>query len=334
MSFDGSVLIFLNGPSERLEFCMNGVYGRTSTKFEGFHSIPNDKIHLISYRFGGEGPFVSLICRLKISKVLVFEWSKELELFELETESEVLDNISDKLLEYPNLIQYQRFMNQQTGSQESWDLFTEFITDSSFNAVFKDLKVSQGIFEVTPMVESHHSLMKEMSLKDNSSNSILNFTKIPSIKEFSRDPQIITKCAMDQSIIFDKMNFKFGDLLSELQISFLLLTFAQNFEGFEQWLDIVGLLCQSHDFAKKMVKDYERLLNVIQVQLEMCPDDFFGGLMNENKLYKLINGLFSNSEGKFTLFYPFYTKKFGWTFSAAEGEEEEDDSDCAPVVVE
>lgn len=325
MSFDGSVLIFLDGPTEKLEFCMNGVFGRTASKFEGFYSIPLDEVHVISYRLGGEGPFISLICRMTISRVLVFEWSRDEELFKLKSESSVYDTIGDKLLEYPGLIQYKRFMDQQPGAQESWTQFTQYITESSLTCVFQQLKVSDGVFEVTPMIESHHSLLKNMS--GDSSNAALNFKRIPSVKEFSRDPEVITKCAMDRSVIFESMKISFADLLSELQISFLLLTFTQNFEGFEQWLDIVNLHFQSYDLAKRIPNDFERLLAVVEVQLEMCPDDFFGGLMNENKLYKLFNGLFSNTEGKYAKYYQFYTRKFGWTF-----EDELEDEEYAPVI--
>lgn len=327
-SFEGSVLLFLNGPTEKLEFCLNGVFGKTAHKFEGFHSIPANLLHFVSYRLGGEGPFITLIFKMETDRVLAFEWSQDEELFKLKTE--VVDCFdADKLLSYPGLIQYRRFMDQQEGAQAAWLQFTRLITKSSLERVFSQLKVSNCVYEVTPMIESHHSLLKEM-LEHTKNTSSLNFTRIPTVKEFTRDPLLITKCAMDRTPIYDALKISFEELLSELQICFLLLTFAQNFEGFEQWLDIVSLLLQCFDLAKEHEKQYCKLLQVIEEQLELCPDDFFGGLMNENKLYKLISGFLRNSDGKFAPFCDFYTRKFGWTFD--QGEDYEDPED-APVIV-
>ena len=337
---EGSVLIFLNGPVDRLEFSLNGVFGRTASKFEGFYSIPsNNELNFVSYRVGGsvnggEGAFVSLILNLEESRVLVFEWSMEEELFKLKTDEKFDKKMSDKLLEYPGLISYKRFMEQQPESQILWNRFTRFINKKSVTRVFSKVSLSSdSVFEVTPMLESHHSLLQGLNAESEITVS-LQFTKILSLKDYSKIPEIdskqVTKCAMDRSVIFEYLNLNVYELLSELQLSFLLLTFAQNFEGFEQWLDIVSLFFQSFEYAKNNVKNFKTVLEVVEEHLEMCPDDFFSGLMNENKLFKLMTGFFIGTDGIFGDFKKFYEKKFGWIFA---GDAEEDPED-APVIVE
>lgn len=336
----GSVLIFLNGPFDRLEFSLNGVFGRTASKFQGFHSIPSSNdFHFVSYRISGgseggkdgEGAFVSLILNLNEARVLVFEWSQEDELFKLKTEEKYEPEMIESLLKYPGLISYKRFMEPEPEPEILWNRFTRFITKDAVSRIFSGVRSSgsDSVFEVTPMLESHHSLLKGLK-EETEIEASLNFTKILSLKDFAKISEGIyceqvTKCAMDRTLIFEYLNIKISDLLSELQISFLLLTFAQNFEGFEQWIDIVSLLLQSFELAMKNQKEYKQLLDVIQEHLEMCPDDFFSGLMNENKLYKLISGFLLNTEGAFFNYEKFYEKKFGWVL-----ENEED----GPVIIE
>lgn len=329
---EGSVLLFLNGPVDRLEFSLNGVFGRTASKFEGFHSVPCGDLHFVSYRLGnsGEGAFTSLILTFDEPRVVVFEWSREEELFKIKTDERFEAGMMDQLLKYPGLIGYERFMDQQPESLLLWKRFTRCITRESVSKVFSNVSLANDcVFEVTTMLESHHSLLQGLNAANNSHTS-LQFTKILSLKDYSKIPGIssidVTKCAMDRSAIFKYSKLKISDLLSELQVSFLLLTFAQNFEGFEQWLDIVSLLFQSFEIAKDHFKDYRVVFEVVQEHLEMCPDDFFTGLMNENKLYRLLSDFFSNTDNVFEEYEKFYETKFGWSFEALEDED-------SPVIV-
>ena len=199
------------------------------------------------------------------------------------------------------------------------------------------------MYEITPMTESHHSLLKDIKTVNKDHlvvNPAFRFTRIPNLKEFSRskaqgiDPNVVTSCAMDRSPIFYSLNIDLISLLGELQLSFLLLTFAQNFEGFEQWLDIVGLLCQSGELIEKNIKEYNKLLLIVKGHLEMCPDDFFGGLMNENRLFDLFRVLFLNvNHNQITEeFKIFCEKKFGWILNGAD--DIELDEDDLPTIVE
>lgn len=331
----GSVVIFLNGPNDRLEFLMDGVFGRTTNKFEGIHSVPiNSGVHFISYRVnsGSEGAFISLFFDPKEPKVFVFEWSKEIELFQLKCETEI---VLDKLLEYPGLISYERFMSQEPGASTTWRRFTSFITGDSLISVLSESKITNELFEVTPMLESHHSLLKELEGFDKNLPK-LNFIQIPSLKAYGKligtdSSMKLTQCALDKSPIFHYLDCSFQDLFGQLQLSFLLLTFAQNFEGFEQWIDIVTLLLESIDLAAKRTEEFRTFLGIVNGQLEMCPADFFAsGLINENRLYKLLNSFFKLTSGQYAAeFKQFYEMKFGWEF-----DDEEDDAEDVPVIVD
>ena len=288
----GSVLIFLNGPTDRLEFSLDGVFGRTGPKFEGFHSIPTG-IHLISYRIS-EGAFVSLIMEPHHRpQVSVLSWSQEEEIFQLKNQVDFKSDQMDKLLEYSGLISYERFMDMQEGI---WRTLTRFIKTTSIQRIFSDLKVtdisSEALYEITPMTGSHHSLLQGLKDDEKGKEKMINFTRIPSLKEFAKTGINITQCAMDKSPIFKSLN--------------------------------------------RNISDYRQLFEVMREHLEMCPDDFFVGLMNENKLYKLISTFASNCDG-FDDQIPFYEGKFGWKFNVkqkGDGLEEFDDPEDSPVIVE
>lgn len=339
-----SVLLFLDGPADRLEFSFDGVFGRIGEKFEGFFQVPPG-IHFISYRMtgsvrgdeicSGEGPFTTVILNLVKSQasVLTFAWNQQEESFKLSNFDTCRLSplvFSEKLLQYPGLLSYSRFMACQVGSAESWQSLTALIREQDLRRVFceTELVKDSQVFEVTSMHESHHSLLKGVN---DCNSAIIRFIPIPSLKDFSKaNPLLTTACAMDKTLIFDSLNVSILDLLAELQISFLLLTFAQNFEGFEQWIDIVQLLCHSGRLMRNNYVECERFLQLIQEHLESCPNDFFSGLMSENRLYRLLNDLFL-SLGEMERFKRFYEDKFGWIFSQDTEEDLEDES---PVIVE
>ena len=238
-------------------------------------------------------------------------------------------------------------------------VFEELSIISDIQIPLNKLKRTIQVYEITPMTESHHSLLKDLKNvnedNDNLGHPALRFTIIPNLKEFSKsnasrlDPKDLTSCAIDRSPIFYSLNIDLDCLLGELQLSFLLLTFAQNFEGFEQWLDIVSLLCQSSALIEKNIEEYNKFLVILKGHLEMCPDDFFNGLMNENKLFNLFKILIlnfnnfnnnnNNNNETVNNFKLFCEKKFGWIFKGSTTDFIElnidgDDNEDLPVVVE
>lgn len=81
------------------------------------------------------------------------------------------------------------------------------------------------------------------------------------------------------------------DLLGELQLSFILLLIAQNFEGFEQWKRLVHLITLSDSFLAEPVTDKEAMftadfLNVLQRQLEQVPVDFFQDVLSSENFLR------------------------------------------------
>lgn len=91
-------------------------------------------------------------------------------------------------------------------------------------------------------------------------------------------------------------------MLGEMQLSFVCLLMAQNFSGFNQWKQLVQLLCSCPQlieekpdmFVEFMGKCCNRnpelvsnklimlFLDVLEFQLDECPDDFFRDILSEN----------------------------------------------------
>lgn len=103
-------------------------------------------------------------------------------------------------------------------------------------------------------------------------------------------------------------------LLGEMQLSFVCLLMAQNFSGFNQWKQLVQLLCSCPqlmeetpdmfvEFMGKRCKFLQSkvfilivyLLDVLEFQLDECPDDFFRDILSENNftgvMLKVQNGI-------------------------------------------
>ena len=339
---EGSALLFLDGPKNRLEFSLNGVFGKALEKFDGFYGLKAEEMHLISYRLGtsdtnGEGAFTSLFLRTSSNpRIFIFEWSEAEELYKIKACEPQTDDFAVRILQYPGMISMQRFMNQEAGSEGAWRIFTAGINGEVVERVFKNVCLEYGAFQITPMTGSHHSLLDTSKLPNNTESfdlENLNFTIVPTLKDFSRtNPKMATECAMDRSPILNHLleQVSIESLLAELKLSFLLLTFAQNFEGFEQWLAIVELFCKSFRTAFENVSIYIKFLRILQDHLSLCPDDFFSGLLSENKLFCLLDELFRNGPVEFWIFKSFYEEKFGWIFNEAGFEGDED----APVIVE
>lgn len=331
-------LLFLEAPEGQLEFTLDGVTAQCDKHFEGFKSVPVG-IHFMSYRYssGSEtGASTCLILQIpqNDSSVLVFSWNRGSEQFTL-TASELTSD--EKILKYPHLAAYESFMAQDKHSLKRWSQWTSHLDVKVLERCLKPCLVSSchfPLFEVTPMDESHHALLQH---PNNNSEVKLQFTHIPTIKTASGSlsPDELTKAACDRSVLLEKLQISVSDLLAELQLSFLLLVLAHNFEGFEQWIDILGLLCGSFEFAHSHASAYGPLFELLQVQFQFCPDDFFNGLLTDNKLFMLLGGLVSCLNDRkipaITEFCNFFQSKFGIQLAEFDIDEY---GEYAPTIVE
>ncbi|CAO3622442.1 unnamed protein product [Cunninghamella echinulata] len=155
----------------------------------------------------------------------------------------------------------------------------------------------------------------------------------------------ITKWSLDKSwLVKHLLNQVYLDnhhlLLGELQLAFVCLLMAQNFSGFQQWKQLVHLLCSCQELILEKPDLYIDFIDTLKNQLEECPTDFFHDILSENNFIAFMlknlqqNIPTSNKKlyNKFDTLKLFLKKRFQWDL-LNDDEEEEDDED-APVVVE
>ena len=79
-------------------------------------------------------------------------------------------------------------------------------------------------------------------------------------------------------------------ILSEFQISFITFFLGQNFSGFEQWKNIISLICSCKDAVLKFPMLYIKFLGNVKVNIIIdsiifmvieCPPDLFDDIINE-----------------------------------------------------
>ncbi len=328
-------VLFLNAPVGLLEFTVDGVTAQCDKNFEGFKAF-TPGIHFISYRYSrgnetGANTCLIIDCPKSTSPVLVFLWDKDSEQFKLTNSQAFAD---ENILKYPHLAAYSAFMSQE--GYAKWHKWTMNLSNSTLNRCLSSCKLSAvlPVYEVTPMDESHHSLMKTSS-QETEQQARLQFTQIPSLKQFSltATPEKVTKAACDRSVILESLQVSWEEWLAELELSFLLLVIGQNFEGFEQWIDILSLLAGSLAFAQAHSVEYGKLFVLLQVQFEFCPDDFFNGLLTDNKLFLMLSGLVSSVKAgeEVIQFCEFFEQRFGVQLQEFDLDEY---GEYAPTVVE
>ena len=155
-------------------------------------------------------------------------------------------------------------------------------------------------------------------------------------------PQEITKYSMDSSFCLERLlhtTFK-GDevgVLGEIQFAFICFLTGQVYDGFEQWKNLVALLCSCDEALTKHPLLYEQFITVLHYHLAEVPEDFFIDIVSrDNFLTTNLQVFFANVadsdapeslRSKAHRFQHHLTKKFKWDFTS-------EPDDCAPVVVE
>jgi A1 cistron-splicing factor AAR2 len=71
-------------------------------------------------------------------------------------------------------------------------------------------------------------------------------------------------------------------MLGELQLAFVCLLMAQNFSGFNQWKQLVHLLCSCNALIKEKPDLFIDFMALLEIQLNECPDDFYRDILSEN----------------------------------------------------
>ncbi|XP_022184665.2 protein AAR2 homolog [Nilaparvata lugens] len=157
-------------------------------------------------------------------------------------------------------------------------------------------------------------------------------------------PAEITRHSMDKTYTLDGMIRahcnKPEDLIGELQFSFVCFVIGWSLESFEQWRQLVSLLCSCEAAVERRHTLYARFLEALEAQLDEVPEDFLVDIVaSNNVVYRSLKDLFRtiNSsdkidgrlQSKAERFRGRLTQKFQWDFGGLDCEDDED----APVVV-
>lgn len=177
-----------------------------------------------------------------------------------------------------------------------------------------------------------------------SPEATIRFTPIPHRKyPEGATPAQMTQHSMDHSYVLRSLldSHHRGDqmaILGEIQFAFVCFLLGQVFDAFEQWKQLVHLLCSSEeaiaDPAHKTL--YINFLSTLHFHLREIPEDFFVDIVTQNNFLVASLGRFFASlrsgdasvelKKRGQMFRENLEKRFHWSFSEADDED-------APVVV-
>ena len=178
--------------------------------------------------------------------------------------------------------------------------------------------------------------------------SEIRFSKIPEQKwPDGATPAEVTKYSMDHSYVLENLlksdAYRGNNLaiLGEIQFAFVCFLIGQVYDAFEQWKQLVHLLCHCDDALANHSALYDQFITTLHFQVKEIPEDFFVDIIScNNFLTSTLQVFFSNldnSEGeteevknlknKGVNFRKHLEKKFQWDFMT-------EDDEFAPVVVD
>jgi hypothetical protein len=363
-----ATLLFLDAPPDSLAFSVDGVEGKAGSRFTGFAGFPVG-CHFLSFHDvkSMATPFPSMLfwveegndsinigdnsnindsissntninaCSNAIGKrLLIFKWNAKEETFARNRIPDTLDEkaIGERLASYSQgLMPFGPFMQQEPGSLQTWKALTSFVTKSilqRLDSIF--IPINNGTAPDTAVDGTFDSLIGRL-------------TKIPSVKAFAKErllgPAEISRLAMDQSAIVEGLGGDPEELLGELQVAFVIFRWAGDWEAFDHWLAIVRLLCNSEQAIPRIPDLFKQFLVAIQTQLLVISSErdaeLFGTLITDPLLPKLLSRFTNNCKAVPDLAeaveqFSEAMNVFGWTFSACDTDNEDEDE--APTIVE
>uniref|UniRef100_A0A8C5R8B1 Protein AAR2 homolog n=1 Tax=Leptobrachium leishanense TaxID=445787 RepID=A0A8C5R8B1_9ANUR len=191
--------------------------------------------------------------------------------------------------------------------------------------------------------QSYKEGMARLPLMKQKAGTEIRFSQLPDkMYPENASPAEVTLHSMDLSYALGRLLETYypeqpTELLAELQFSFVCFVLGNVYEGFEQWKNLLNLLCRAETFALQHPDMYSEVISILYHQLAQVPTDFFIDIVSQdNFLTSTLQVLFSflcspstdkTLRKKAVRFRAHLTKKFQWDF-------EEDPLDCAPIVVQ
>ncbi|RHZ74108.1 hypothetical protein Glove_227g17 [Diversispora epigaea] len=354
----GAFLLFLNAP-QGLEFGIDYNTWEIGPKFKGIKFIPPG-LHFVYYStkdiFGGISGLRNGFFKFYESKeVLIKEWDTSKE--DLKEDPEQNEVIKSDMREWDQYLG--PYPLTPPTNWKKWVQLTNLITPWLINKVFPHKgKVSNASSSTVDEEE-----LQNIGTNFGEENTIM-FTKFDIKKSWRPGAvgQEVTKYSQDKSWLLEDLleriyKHDYKELLGELQLSFVCLLMAQNFAGFYQWKNIVQLICSSKESIYTYSDTlYMVFLDVLKFQLEECPQDFFHDVITENNFLSVILKIFHKNvkevsaetqqqqqqqknklntlRHKFEKFRGFLNQRFSWEVGDRDFEDEKEEGEFAPVVVE
>jgi len=287
------VLLLLNCPS-MMQFGIDYSSWTVGDKFMGIKLIP-EGAHFIYYSLKDEsysfkqGFFINVIQK---NKFHIRKWDKDVEDFVSLKNEEDEKNFSIGI----NNLEFDQFLGNFPSEQvENWKDLTRFI----------DSKVLERLEPINRKYLTSSKEYEDGSNKDSQNNLIkgnIFFTAIPKKKFYLNkvDPAILTQNNLDKSIILDELIEKeyanqTSLLLGEFQYSFITFFLGEIYESFDQWKNIIILICSCKDLITKRAKLFCDFIEILYHQLRQMPKDFFiDEISSNNFLGKMLENFFDN----------------------------------------
>ncbi|CAG8595876.1 17104_t:CDS:2 [Acaulospora morrowiae] len=359
-------LLFLNAP-KGLEFGIDYNSWEIGPKFKGVKLIPPG-LHFVYYSTSDKSQVSGLrngfFKFYESQEIVIKEWDSSIE--DLKRDEDMDPEQNERL--NSDMRQFDQFLGayplSPSTNWEKWVHLTNFITP---------LLIERVLPHNGKLSNASSSTVDEEELQNiggsNFKEDTVMFTKFDLKKSWRSGAvgQEITKYSQDKSWLLEDLlknvyNNDYKELLGELQLSFVCLLVAQNFSGFTQWKNLVQLICTCEEAINTYADTFfTDLIDVIKFQLDECPQDFFYDVISENNflssvlktLYKNILELalttepssslpvdtqrskrLHNLRRKFEKFRGFLNRKFHWEIAGDSNNDEEEEGEYAPVVVE
>ncbi|KAF7722433.1 a1-alpha2 repression [Apophysomyces ossiformis] len=352
----GACLLFLDAPPN-LEFGIDYNAWTIGPLFKGIKLIPpglhfvyfsvlTDRDASATSKEGVQGIRTGFFKYFESKEVTVREWNPQTE--DLRDESE-LD--PDQVERYRiNIRDFDRNMGPYplvpATYYERWRKLTNYITPGLVRRILPN----NGRVSHLPskaIDESTLSLKDKRAGRHIEKEEGMEFTAFDLRQSFPKGAtgEDITRWSLDKSwLAQDLLTRVYRNdhklMLGELQLAFVCLLMAQNFSGFNQWKQLVQLLCCCQSLIVNKPSLFIDFIDTLECQLDECPEDFFHDILTENNfLATVLKTLRDNIPqsnqalvSRLKELELFLATKFKW--NVQHNEEEEEDDEDAPLIVE
>lgn len=204
----------------------------------------------------------------------------------------------------------------------------------------KDLQDNKEENAEPTSLKDAESRLPDMKVREESK---IQFSKIPKQKyPPGCSPAEMTKYSIDSSYALKSIlcsNYKDNEakILGEIQFAFICFLIGQVLDAFEQWKNLVHVMCTSEEALQNHASLFLNFISVIHYHIQETPEDFFVDILSANNfLTSTLQEFFSNLENmsldsdlkkRGLKFRDYLTQKFKWDFTS-------EPDDYAPTVVD